>query len=75
MHEPPVRHLPVAAIAVTLLVAATIVLYRSGLIAGMTAAFGSTTLGLIVLAHLGVLAAIGTCLIALRRRPRRSRPK
>jgi hypothetical protein len=75
VHERPVRHLPVAAIVVTMLVAATIVLYRSGLIAGMTAAFGSTTIVLIVLAHLGALAAIGTCLVALRRLPRRNHRK
>jgi hypothetical protein len=75
VHERPVRHLPVASIAATLLVAATIVLYRSGLIGGMSAAFGPTAIGLIVLAHLGALAAIGTCLVALRRRPRRNRRK
>ncbi len=74
MHDRPVRHLPVAAIAVTVLVA-TIVLYRSGLIAGMTAAFGSTSIALIVLAHLGALAAIGTCLAALRWLPPRNRRK
>jgi len=75
VHERPVRHLTVAAIAVTMIVAAAIVMYRSGLIAGATAAFGSTTIALIVLAHLGVLAAIGTCLVALRRLPRRNRRK
>jgi len=75
VHERPVRHLPVAAIAATLLVTATIVLYRSGLIGGTSAAFGSTTIGLIVLAHLGALAASGTCLVALRRLPRRNRHK
>jgi hypothetical protein len=60
---------------VTLLVAATIVLFRSGLIARMTAAFESTTIALIVLAHLGALAAIGSCLVALRRLPRPNRRK
>ena len=73
MHERPARHLRVAAIAVTLLVAATILAYRSGLIVGMTAAFGSTTIAVLVLAHLGALAAIGTCLVAWRRLSRRNR--
>ena len=72
MHERPVRHLPVAAIAVTLFVGAAIVWYRSGLIAGMAAASGSTTLVVIVLAHLGALAAIATCVVAWRRLPRRN---
>lgn len=75
MHERLALHVAVAGIAVTLLVAATILLYRSGLIAGMTAAFGSSTIVLIVLAHFGALAAIGTCFVALRRLPRRNRRK
>ena len=73
MHERPVRHLTVAVIAVTIIVAAAIVMYGSGVIAGVTAALGSTTIALIVLAHLGVVAAIGTCVVAWRRLPRRNR--
>ena len=58
MRKPRTRHVPIAAIATAALIAGPILLYRAGLMAGLTAAVGSTTIALIVLAHLGVLATV-----------------
>ena len=52
-------------------IGASIFLYRVRPLAGIT--FGSTAVALVVLAHLGVLAAIVGPLVA-RRRPRRHPP-
>jgi len=68
MHEIRRRHLPIVAIAAGVLIAVPILLYRSDLIAGITAAVGSTTIALIVFVHLGVLAAVVAPLVAWRRR-------
>jgi len=68
VHKTRTRHLPIVVIAAVLLIAGPILLYRSGVIAGLTAAVGSTTIALIVLAHVGVLAAVLGTMVAWRRR-------
>jgi hypothetical protein len=60
--------LPIGLVAAAVLITVPILLYRSDLIAGITAAVGSTTITLIVLAHLGVLAAVIAPFVAWRRR-------
>jgi cytochrome c biogenesis factor len=75
VHKGHSRHAPVVAIAATLLIVGAILVSRSGRIAAITAVVGSTTIGLIVLAHIGVLAAIAACLVALRRLLRQDRRK
>jgi len=52
------RHSWIIAVAATAIVG-PIILYRTGSIVGITAAVGSTAVALIVLAHFGVLAAMG----------------
>lgn len=61
------RHLPIIAIAAAVLIAGPILLYRAGLMAGLTAV-GPTAIALIVLAHLGVLATVIGTFVAWRRR-------
>jgi len=65
VHRTRTRHLPIIAIAAGVLIAG-ILLYRVGLMAGLTAAVGSTTIALIVLAHLGVLATVIGTFVAWR---------
>ena len=54
------------AFATATLIVASILLYRIRPLAGIT--FGSTAIGLAVLAHLGILAAVVGPLVAWRRR-------
>jgi hypothetical protein len=68
VHKPRGRHWPIVAVSAVLLIAGSILLYRAGLMAGLTAAVGSTTIALIVLAHVGVLAAVIGTMVAWRRR-------
>jgi len=64
----------IIAVAATAIVS-PIILYRTGSIVGITAAVGSTAVALIVLAHFGVLAAIGAAFGVLRARSRQDRRK
>jgi hypothetical protein len=59
--------LPIIVVAAGALIAGPILLYRAGLMAGLTAAVGSTTIAVIVLAHLGVLATVIGTFVAWRR--------
>jgi hypothetical protein len=57
----------------TLIVVASICIYRIRAVAGIT--FGSTAIALAVLAHVGILAGTGASVVALRRRPGQYRRK
>jgi hypothetical protein len=56
---------------IAVLVAAPILLYRIRPVVGIAAAFGSGAIALIVLAHLGVIAAVIAPVVLWRRRTRR----
>lgn len=59
-------------VAMAALIGGPILLYRIRPIAGMTAAAGSGVIALVAIAHLGIVAAVLTPLVAaLRRRSRR----
>jgi membrane protein implicated in regulation of membrane protease activity len=58
--------------AMVMLIAVSILLYRIRPLAGIT--FGSSAIALVVLAHLGVLAAIAGPVVAWRRRRRPPQP-
>ena len=64
------RHPVWLVVAIAVLAAASILLYRVLPTAGIALGVGSGTLAIVGLAHLGVLAAIIAPLIALRRRSR-----
>jgi hypothetical protein len=66
------RHAVGIVVAAATLIGGAILLYRvSPLTAIITSAFGSTAIALIVLAHVGVIAALLLPLLAWRRRLRR----
>ena len=58
--------------AMVMLIAVSILLYRIRPLAGIT--FGSSAIALVVLTHLGVLAAIAGPVVAWRRRRRPPQP-
>ena len=61
------RHLvPWVVVAAAVLVAGPVLLYQIRPVTGITAAFGSGAIALIMLAHLGVLAAIVGPLVVWR---------
>jgi hypothetical protein len=57
--------------AIAMLVAGPVLLFRIRPLVGIAAAFGSGAIVLIVLAHLGVVAAVIAPLLLWRRRTRR----
>ena len=68
MYKARRRHSPIVLMAAVGLIAVSILFYRSERIGGITLAVGSTTIALVVLAHLGVVAAVIGTLVAWRRR-------
>jgi hypothetical protein len=64
------RHHLWLVVAIAVLAAGSILLYRVLPIAGIALGVGSGTVAIVVLAHLGVLAAIIASLMASRRRSR-----
>lgn len=62
-------------VATAVLIAGPILLYKIRPIAGLTAAFGSGAIALVVLEHLGVLAVVLTPFLAWQRRRRSDRRK
>ena len=63
------RHL-VLLIAAVVVIGASFVLYRTSPVAGMALGVGSGAIAIIVIAHLGVLAAVIAPFAILRRRSR-----